>query len=150
MGEPLELYGKPRNKFVAGFIGSPAMNFIDATITEAGGALWVEAPGLRLKAPADRFPRLGAKKGQSVTLGIRPEDLRPANPSDGPEVTCDALVDVVEPLGADILLDLKVGSSNVVVRVDPSVRFKVHEKIRLAFFPQRLHFFDAKTEESLL
>jgi len=71
VGEPLGLYGKPRNRFVAGFIGSPAMNFVEMTVAESNGMLWVEAPGLRLRVPADRTARLGAKKGQSVTLGIR-------------------------------------------------------------------------------
>jgi len=55
----------------------------------------------------------------------------------------------VEPLGSEILLDLKVGQNVIVVRVDPSQRMKVHEKIRIAFVPERMHFFDAQTEESL-
>src|SRR2546426_250391 len=65
VGDPLGLYGKPRNRFVAGFIGSPAMNFVEMTVAESNGVLWVEAPGLRLRVPADRAARLGAKKGQS-------------------------------------------------------------------------------------
>src|SRR5436190_3482675 len=143
VGDPLGLYGKPRNRFVAGFIGSPAMNFVEMTVAESNGALWVEAPGLRLRVPADRVARLGAKKGQSVTLGIRPEDLRLATSSDPAEITTEAVVDVVEPLGSEILLDLKVGQNVIVVRVDPSQRMKVHEKIRIAFIPERMHFFDA-------
>ncbi len=149
VGEPLGLYGKPRNRFVAGFIGSPAMNFVEMTVAENNGVLWVEAPGLRLRVPADRVARLGAKKGQSVTLGIRPEDLRLATTSDPAEMTCEAVVDVVEPLGSEILLDVKVGQNVIVIRVDPTNRVKVHEKIRLAFVPERIHFFDAQTEESL-
>jgi multiple sugar transport system ATP-binding protein len=149
VGEPLELYGKPRNRFVAGFIGSPAMNFIDATLAEANGGLRVEAPGLSLKVPADRADRLAAKTNGPVTLGIRPEDLRLAAASDPADRVCEAVVDVVEPLGADILLDMKVGASTIVARVDPSARVKVHEKVRLAFAPERLHFFDARTEEAL-
>jgi multiple sugar transport system ATP-binding protein len=96
-----------------------------------------------------RVARLGAKKGQPVVLGIRPEDLRLARGSDPADMTAEAVVDVVEPLGAEILLDVKVGQNVVVVRVDPSVRVKEREKIRIAFAPERTHFFDAKTEESL-
>ncbi len=149
VGEPLELYRKPRNRFVAGFIGSPAMNFIETSIAENNGALWVEAPGLRLKVAADRVARLETKKGQPVVLGIRPEDLRVAGASDPVETTCEAVVDVVEPLGAEILLDVRVGNTTAVVRVDPSMRVKEHEKVRIAFLPERTHFFDATTEESL-
>src|SRR6266704_1380398 len=68
VGEPLELYSKPANRFVAGFIGSPAMNFMDVSVAEANGALWAETPGLRVKAPASITGRLGAYKGQRVTV----------------------------------------------------------------------------------
>ncbi len=150
VGEPLELYGRPRNRFVAGFIGSPAMNFIDTMVSDGGSALWVECPGLRIKVPVDRAARLAAKKGQAVVLGIRPEDLHPATGADPVDLTCEAVIDVVEPLGSEILLDVKVGNCVVVTRVDSSVRVKEHDKLRLAFTPGRIHFFDAKTEESLL
>jgi multiple sugar transport system ATP-binding protein len=148
VGEPLELYGKPRNRFVAGFIGSPAMNFLDVAVVDAAGALWIEAPGLRFRVPPDRVPALGPKKGP-VTLGIRPEDVRLVSAADQTDGTCDALVEVVEPLGSDILLDMRIGAAMTVARVDPSVRVKVHEKVRLAFVPERMHFFDTKTEAAL-
>jgi multiple sugar transport system ATP-binding protein len=146
VGEPLELYGKPANRFVAGFIGSPAMNFADVTISEANGAIWVESPGLRVQVAGDKTERLRSYKGQHVTLGVRPEDLHPASGADAPERTFDAVVEVVEPLGSEILLDVKVGPSSMVARVEPSVRVKVHEPLRLALAPERLHFFDLKTE----
>src|SRR6266545_3129671 len=146
VGEPLELYGKPANRFVAGFIGSPAMNFADVTIAESNNTVWADNPGLRIKVPADRSERLRPYKGQHVTLGVRPEDIQPATGADAAERSFDAVVDVVEPLGSEILLDVKVGSSSMVARVDPSVRVKVHEPIRLALAPERLHFFDLKTE----
>jgi multiple sugar transport system ATP-binding protein len=150
VGEPLELYGKPRNRFVAGFIGSPAMNFLETTVAESNGSLWVECTGLRLKVGPERAGQLGPKKGQPVTLGIRPEDLRLATTADPADTTAEAVVDVVEPLGSEILLDIKVGPSSMVLRVDSSVRMKEHEKIRVHFAPARTHFFEAKTEESLL
>jgi multiple sugar transport system ATP-binding protein len=146
VGEPLELYGKPANKFVAGFIGSPAMNFIDVTITDTGGVTRAEAPGLNVAIPPARAERLRPYKGQRITLGIRPEDLHVASGADPRDSCVDAVVDVVEPLGSEILLDVKVGPSVVVARVDPSVRVKVHEPVRLALDPERLQFFDPKSE----
>jgi multiple sugar transport system ATP-binding protein len=149
VGEPLELYGNPANRFVAGFIGSPAMNFADVTITEAGGALVAEAPGFRIQVPPAQNARLKPYKGQRATLGIRPEDLHVAGGADAAAHTFDALVDVVEPLGSEILLDVKAGASTLVARVEPTVRAKVHEHVKLAMNPERLHFFDTKTEQAI-
>src|SRR5882762_5480420 len=145
VGEPLELYSRPANKFVAGFIGSPSMNFIPVTMTDAGG-LWAESQGLRVKVSPVHAGRLGGYKGQKVTLGLRPEDLRVASGSDPAEYTFDAVVDVVEPLGSEILLDLRAGQHTLVARVEPSVRAKVHETLKLALVPDRARFFDTKTE----
>jgi multiple sugar transport system ATP-binding protein len=149
VGEPLELYGKPANRFVAGFIGSPAMNFAEVTVNEANGALWAESPGFRIRVPAPRVERLRPNRGQRVTLGVRPEDLHVAGSGDAPDSIIETVVEVVEPLGSEILLDVKAGTTTLVARVDPSVRVKVHEKIRLALDPERLHFFDAKSEAAI-
>jgi multiple sugar transport system ATP-binding protein len=146
VGEPLELYSKPANRFVAGFIGSPAMNFAEVTIAETNGDVWAENPGLRVKVPGDRAERLRSYKGQRLTLGIRPEDLRIASGVDANGSVIDAVVDVVEPLGSEILLDVKVGPTIMVARVEPTVRVKVHEPLRLALDTERLHFFDSKSE----
>jgi multiple sugar transport system ATP-binding protein len=149
VGEPLEVYSGPRNKFVAGFIGTPAMNFIDTTITEAGAQLYAETTGLRVKVPPERGAKLASYKGQSITLGIRPEDLREAKDGDPQDVSFEAVVEVVERLGSETLLDTRVGSQTIVARVDPTVRARLHEKIRLAYIPERLHFFDNQTEEAI-
>src|ERR1700757_4730333 len=74
-GAPLELYEHPANRFVAGFIGSPAMNFIAVTITASGDALWAEAPGLRVRVPPPKAQALRRYSGQRVILGLRPEKL---------------------------------------------------------------------------
>jgi multiple sugar transport system ATP-binding protein len=146
VGEPLELYGRPANRFVAGFIGSPAMNFADVTISESGGTLWAENTGFRVAVPPERTAALRPYKGQAITLGVRPEDIHIASGADGQDRSFTAVVDVVEPLGSEILLDVKVGPSAMVARVEPTVRLKVHESVRLALDPDRLHFFDPKTE----
>jgi multiple sugar transport system ATP-binding protein len=141
VGEPLELYGRPANKFVAGFIGSPAMNFVDVAISSDGR--WAETEGLRMPAPE----RVRSHGGQRVTLGVRPEALRIANGADN--FTFATAVDVLEPLGNEILLNFRAGGVPMVARVDPGVRVKAHENIRLALDPERLHFFDAKTETAI-
>src|SRR5499426_825154 len=103
VGEPLELYTKPANRFVAGFIGSPAMNFVDVSIQGSDGSLSAQGTGLKLGIPTTLASRITAYKGQRVTLGIRPEDLHLAGGADQAPYVFDAVVDVVEPLGSEIL-----------------------------------------------
>jgi len=146
VGEPLELYSRPANRFVAGFIGSPSMNFVETTIADVNGGLWADTAGLRVKVPPASAARLGPYKGQKVTLGIRPEDLRVASGADSADYSFDTVVEVVEPLGSEILLDLKAGPNVMVARVDPTVRVKHQDKMRLSLHPERVHFFDNKTE----
>src|SRR6266705_4033504 len=135
VGEPLELYRKPANRFVASFIGSPAMNFAVVAISEANGALWADAGGLRVKVPPARTEALRRYVGSRVTLGVRPEALRMASGADPAEYAFDSIAKVVEPLGAEILLNVRAGPHALVARLDPSTRLKVHESVRLAFDP---------------
>jgi multiple sugar transport system ATP-binding protein len=146
VGEPMEIYARPQNKFVAGFIGSPSMNFIPVTLTDGGGALYAEAGGIRIKVPAASTQSLMPYKGRGVTLGVRPEDLRVGASADSADYSCEAVVDVVEPLGAEILLNTNVAGQQIAARVEPTVKTRPHEKIRLTFIPDRIYFFDAKTE----
>ncbi|HEY6984043.1 sn-glycerol-3-phosphate ABC transporter ATP-binding protein UgpC [Reyranella sp.] len=149
VGEPLELYNSPANRFVAGFIGSPAMNFADVTLAGGNGRLWAEAPGLRIGVPGPIAARVNGHSGKSAILGIRPEDLRVASPADPAELCFEVEVEVVEQLGSEILLDTRAGNSLFVASVDPMLRTKVHEKLRLAINPDRLHLFDAQTEAAI-
>ena len=123
------------------------MNFAEATVAEENGAVMVTNPGLRVAVEPAKAERMRAYKGQTVTLGVRPEDMH-LGAGDG-RTGFDAVVEVVEPLGSEILLDVKVGNHVMVARVDPTVRAKVQEKIRLNVHPDRLHFFDAKTEQAI-
>jgi multiple sugar transport system ATP-binding protein len=149
VGEPLELYNSPANRFVAGFIGSPAMNFADVTLTENGGRAMAEAEGLKIVLPAEIAARARAKLGRKATLGIRPEDIHVAGPNDAAEHSFDSNVEVVEQLGSEILLDTRVGSSLFVASIEPSLRVRAHDKLRLALNPERLHLFDAETEAAI-
>jgi multiple sugar transport system ATP-binding protein len=149
VGEPLELYNQPANKFVAGFIGSPAMNFAAVTVTEANGSLIAQNSGFRIKLPDQTAQRLRGHIGHKVTLGVRPEDLTVAGSADLDQPCFDAVIEVVEQLGSEILLDMKVGEGVMVACVEPTVRVKVHDKLRVAMRPSRLHAFDAKTEAAI-
>ncbi|MSQ21106.1 MAG: sn-glycerol-3-phosphate ABC transporter ATP-binding protein UgpC [Betaproteobacteria bacterium] len=149
VGEPLELYNQPKNKFVAGFIGSPAMNFVEISIAAESGGLWANNAAFQIKVPPAKLEALRPKVGKQVTLGIRPEALQIANGSTPVESSFQASVEVIEPLGSEILLNVRCGTNDMVARVDPSIRVKLHENIRLALDPARLQFFDSDCELAL-
>ncbi|HEX5321906.1 MAG TPA: sn-glycerol-3-phosphate ABC transporter ATP-binding protein UgpC [Stellaceae bacterium] len=149
VGEPMELYNHPANRFVAGFIGSPAMNFASVRIAQDNGAIWATGEGIRLKLPAPEAARLGPYSGKDVTLGVRPEDMRVAVDSDPADLSVNAEVEVVERLGSEILLDVAVGKTTMVASVEPTVAAKMHDRLRLALNPDRLHFFDTETEAAI-
>src|SRR3954452_869735 len=149
VGEPLDLYNQPANRFVAGFIGSPAMNFAAVTVTEANGSMIVENSGLHVKLPDEMAQRLRSYIGHEVTFGVRPEDLTVADVDDLDNPGFDAVVEVIEQLGSEILLDMKVGDGVMVASVEPTTPVKVRDRLRLAMRPSRLHIFDAKTEGAI-
>jgi multiple sugar transport system ATP-binding protein len=149
MGEPLELYNAPVNRFVAGFLGSPAMNFAKVRVTGTQQALRAQNAGLGIELPPEFAARLLPYSDREVMLGIRPEDLRLANGSDPAGLCIDAVVEVVEKLGSEILLDVQAGGQSMVAAVEPSVRAQHGDKIRLALRGDRLHFFDATSEAAI-
>ena len=149
VGEPLDLYNTPANKFVAGFIGSPAMNFATVALKEQNGSLLAENNGLSIKLPDEIAQRLRGHSSREITLGIRPEDLTVATAADPADLCFDAAIEVIEQLGSEIILDMKVGDGMMVASVEPTVRVKVHDNMRLAMRPSRLHVFDAKTEAAI-
>jgi len=149
VGEPLELYNEPANRFVAGFLGSPAMNFATVKVSQENGAIWAANGGMQIKPPLECADRLGRYVGREVTLGIRPEDLRVASAADPPELGFEVVVEVVEKLGSEILLDVAVGTDTMVASVEPGIRANIHDRMRLALNPERLHFFDAQSEAAI-
>src|SRR5947207_832195 len=141
-GRPLELYDHPANLFVAGFIGSPAMNFLPGTLRRANGEAKVELEGGGI-VPAPRVTT--GSDGQKVIYGTRPEHLELARGSDG----LNAQVVVVEPTGADTQVFSKVGSVEVTSVFRERHEFRPGEAIRLAPNHERSHLFDAETGKSL-
>ena len=124
----------------------PAMNFAAVRLYDAGGLPHADSDGFSIDVPAEFTPRLRRYAGGDVTMGIRPEDLQLANDSHPPGFCFDAVVELVERLGAEILLDLQIGRQSMVASVDPTVRAKRGEKLRFALRPGHLHFFDTASE----
>jgi multiple sugar transport system ATP-binding protein len=149
VGAPLEVYAHPQNQFVAGFIGSPAMNFISCTVSSKDGQLFFTNPGLNLVVPSSRAKALAAYAGKPVTMGVRPEELREATAQDPANTVFEATVEVVEPIGHEIYLDVKAGPVELIARVSPDTPAKVGQKIRLAATVEKLHAFDPQTEKAI-
>jgi multiple sugar transport system ATP-binding protein len=142
IGAPLELYDRPDNLFVAGFIGSPAMNFLRGTV-RANGLARFEGPAgllLPLAAPA-------AWDGRAVVCGIRPEHFTLAD--DGAQDGAEATIHVIEPTGSEIQVVARLGGEDVIAVFRERHQFKPGDKIRLKPDPRLVHLFDAETGKRL-
>jgi len=149
VGAPLELYFHPANKFVAGFIGSPAMNFVEGNFLSEQGGLFFQAEGFKLKIPEEKAAKLKSYTEKRVIFGIRPADL-PEAPCSVPGETIDVVVEVMEPLGNEVFLDVKAGDQSLIARTDPSTKAKPHAKLCLKPNPENMNFFDIRDERALL
>ncbi len=149
VGSPMEVYQKPVNQFVAGFIGSPAMNFTTARVTADDGRLFIEGKGFKFGVSQENGRGLESYRDQEVTFGIRPEDLRMDTNGGGGD-SFEAVVDIVQPVGSDIFLELNVSGDSITARVEANA--KVNEGDRLRFYPVpgRVHAFDADTGTTIL
>ena len=136
VGTPEEVYERPANRFVAGFIGSPAMNFFPITL-DGGTALLADGTSI----PA---PRIGAPR---AVLGIRPEHLTPVQDAPG---AIPAEIALVEPLGSDTLVHFRLGESDYVARVAPDLRPRAGERIRFAVPPAKMRLFDEASGRALI
>jgi len=148
VGEPLELYFKPVNRFVASFIGSPTMNFIPARIEGDGDALNVSSRGLTLPVPPEKATALVSYKGKEVTLGIRPDDLSAADSMDE-RGTMKASVSVVQPVGNQIYLDVTIGDNDLIASVSAQTRVTPRQEIILKARLGNLHFFDPVSDKAI-
>ncbi len=140
MGTPLELYDRPRNLFVAQFIGSPAMNVFAGTLRHQGGRAWVEARGNHWPVPG-----LPGKDAQAVQFGVRPGDVRLSNSQQGIE----ASVIVVEPTGAETELLLKVGDLQLILVLHGRTEVRPDEKVWLDIDVAKTHLFDGQSGQRL-
>jgi multiple sugar transport system ATP-binding protein len=142
---PMRLYEQPANLFVAGFLGSPAMNFFHGRLRDDLHALETENASLPLDGlRGSPLPR-DALRGRDVVLGLRPEHLQCAGSADATaaRVHFEAALEVIEPVGNEVFLNLRFGGSALVARVPPQSLPAPGATLRMAFDPSRLHAFDA-------
>ncbi len=148
---PQTLYDRPGNQFVAGFIGSPSMNFFEMQLIRSGDDLWAQSETLRLRIPLDRHMALKDYVGKPIGVGVRPEDIYAADfVAPGIKAaTIEAQVDVTELMGNEIFLYLLSGAHSFIARVDPRSRASVGSTIALTVNLEKLHFFDEDTERAI-
>jgi multiple sugar transport system ATP-binding protein len=145
VGRPEEVYLNPKNVFVAGFIGSPSMNFIPCRYDAAAGAL--HSPALTYMLPPQTRQKLAGYAGKDVILGVRPEDMTVVwEPTDE---AVPSNVYMTEPLGKENLLTLKLGDLLVKASVSGRLSPKIDERVYLRFSPEAIHVFDRDSEEAI-
>jgi multiple sugar transport system ATP-binding protein len=151
-GTPMEVYSKPVNRFVAGFIGSPAMNFVDAGVVQAGADLLVDAGSFRVKVPDSFRGPLAPYVGKAVVFGVRPEDIA-AHHSAAADAgnTLTTRADVVETLGSEIFAHLACGDHSIVARMDvPEHPLHVGDTLQVELKMAKTHVFDAQTSLTIV
>ena len=156
---PLKLYNEPENMFVAGFIGSPPMNFFKGRLQKAAGAgellEFIEtndkAAPVRVTLDAKLSAKGAAYVGKDIVFGIRPEDVQDTLTvgAPNPAHTVEVKVEVSEPMGAETYLYLTTGATNFIARVRPTDRFEVGQMVKVTFKMEAAHLFDATTEQVL-
>ncbi|MCK5793604.1 MAG: ABC transporter ATP-binding protein [Anaerolineales bacterium] len=146
---PQNLYDSPNNLFVAGFIGSPAMNFFNADLTQEGEDIIVTTESIAVKVPPDRRAALKNHVGKNVVFGLRPEDIHDPNfaPPAIVAQNVETEVDLTELMGNEIFLFLMSGEEEYVARVDPRTSYKMGDKVTMAFNMNNMHIFDKETEQ---
>ncbi len=149
-GTPLEIYNRPRDRFVAGFIGAPAMNFLDVTLTRIDGRLCAQAEGFCIRVPDEQAALLERQRAQAMTLGVRPEHVLVGEQRAENGTGFDATIEVTEQLGAELLVGVRVAGAIVIAsRIDPWAKLAPHQSLRLSLDPRGLHFFDRENGEAL-
>jgi multiple sugar transport system ATP-binding protein len=153
-GSPDEVYNRPRNMFVAGFMGSPSMNLLPGELANVESTARFVAPGLDQPLPARLLEGARRARGRNVFLGVRPESI--VVRGDGVDAPprgaqwISAAVYVQEPLGSDLFLTLLMGDTQVKVRTSPDLAVSAGDRVDVAFDPAKLHLFDGETGTSLL
>ncbi|MDD3839768.1 MAG: sn-glycerol-3-phosphate ABC transporter ATP-binding protein UgpC [Clostridia bacterium] len=151
---PQNLYNVPDNEFVAGFIGSPQMNFADAKLVKEGDVICVQFGKNKIPLPEGKVKKLKDQSyiGKEVTMGIRPEDLHDEEIflKNSPETIVKASVEVVELMGSETYLYLIINGNNMVARVDPRSTARTGDTIDIALNANKIHLFDKDTEETIL
>jgi multiple sugar transport system ATP-binding protein len=144
---PQKIYDEPANRFVAGFIGSPPMNLFEAGIREDGPVL--DGPGFRLKAGSRVAAALSRRSGR-VVAGVRPEHLRPAEGSNPQAGTVTGKIEVIEPLGSQVMIQIVAGDQPITAQFERRGDLAVGDSITLMQLPDTVHAFDVASGRSVL
>lgn len=146
---PYEIYNRPSNTFIAGFVGSPPMNLLDGSWEEKNGALYIDVGPFSIKT-SSKVGKLVEEKATSseVVFGIRPEDIM-IRKKKLPEAF-ESEVYVAEPLGSEMLVNLKIGEHIIKVKADPSLTVEMGEKVWARFRKEKMHVFDKKSEKLII
>ncbi len=149
---PLELYDRPANQFVAGFIGSPPMNFFNGKIEQKAGGVWFNEGGFAVRLEENQAAALVSRVGQDIVFGIRPEDVADAlfQSQPNPDHVAKAKVEVVEPMGAETYLYLGTGRNSFIARVTGGEIAEVNQELKLVFTMRKAHFFDKASGTTLV
>ena len=148
---PQNLYEKPQNLFVAGFMGSPQMNFVDATVSVSGDVATLKVADLAIALPPAKSKKLidGGYDGKVVTFGIRPEDIYDSQMmiEAKADSTFETTIRVYELLGAEVFLYADIADTSITARVDPRTTARPGDKVKFAIDVEKIHVFDKETEK---
>lgn len=152
VADPITLYDKPVNRFVAGFIGSPPMNFLNGRLIKMDGKFYFDEGNLKVKIVESMIDKVFPYEGKEVTFGIRPEDIydRLFVSSAPPENIVTVTVEVVEPVGSEVYLYVTTGKHPFIARVAAHAKPEVGQDIDLVFDMSKIHLFDKATEEAIV
>jgi len=148
VGRPEELYDKPANLFVAGFIGSPPMNFVECSLNQKGDDYFLEGEGINLKVNREIGKIIVSSGVSELILGVRPEDLEIGRAPDTQSITGE--VYVLEPLGRDVIVNVKVGNNMLKVLAPQGFKASPGEKVALKLKMERMHIFDKRSGKAIV
>jgi multiple sugar transport system ATP-binding protein len=149
VGNPLGIYENPRNLFVAGFIGSPAMNFFEGILTKENSEFVFKRDNFSLKIPTPKNDKIHEWVGRPIVLGIRPDDIRLAVAASEKINAIQTKAEIVEPLGSETLITAVVEKTLVLAKIIGVVRVKFGETVSLHFDTSRVHLFDNESGKCL-
>jgi multiple sugar transport system ATP-binding protein len=153
VGSPLELYNKPANRFVAGFIGSPAMNFIPCRLVEEHSKLFVDAGDFKIPLPDSMAARARSESGKECIFGIRPEDFRTVDAREDlktEKAVIRAEIEVIEPLGKEVSLNISTGRNTLTVILPSDLEVTPHQDMDLALTMGKSHLFKKESGEAII
>jgi multiple sugar transport system ATP-binding protein len=152
VGSPLDIYDNPHNVFVAGFLGSPPMNFLDCVVKEDGGKLYVDCTAFKVRIPDGKFKYVRQYVNKPVVFGIRPQNIldREMVPGVTEDQVVTGTVDVAELIGSEVNIWLTVGGHSLVASVEAHTKAVEGEKHQVVFDGNKVHLFDKDTEKAIV